>query len=189
MILLIDNYDSFTYNLYQYLGMCGEECLTLRNDKFDVKSIGSLKPDKIVISPGPGTPDEAGLCIEIIKNYYDKIPILGICLGHQCIGRAFGAKVSYAKEQLHGKYSDIYHEKKYILHNIASPFYGARYHSLSVLEKNFPKTLEIYARTKDGEIMALKHREHPVYGLQFHPESILTPDGLRIIDNFVGREE
>ena len=189
MILLIDNYDSFTYNLFQYIGMCGEECVTIRKDKFNKNDILFLNPDKIIISPGPGTPDDAGLCIETVKEFYKSKPIMGICLGHQCIGRAFGAKVSYAKKQMHGKYSKIHHSNKYILHDMAAPFPGARYHSLAVYEDKFPDELEVFARTGDGEIMAIKHKEYPVYGLQFHPESILTQDGIRIIRNFLREEQ
>lgn len=185
MILLIDNYDSFTYNLYQFIGMCGRDCTTLRNDKFTIGDIESIGPEKIVISPGPGTPDDAGMCIEIIKYFYDKIPILGICLGHQCIGQAFGATVSYAKTLMHGKYSSIHHNGEYILDKMPDPFQGARYHSLSVYEEGLPSELEVFARTNDEEIMAIKHKDYPVYGLQFHPESILTKNGIKIIENFV----
>jgi anthranilate synthase component 2 len=187
MILLIDNYDSFTYNLYQFIGMIGADCTTLRNDKYTMEDIKSMSPEKIVISPGPGTPENAGMCVETIKEFYDKIPILGICLGHQCIGSAFGAKVSYAKTLMHGKHSKIRHAGEYILKNMPDPFQGARYHSLAVYEEGLPAELEVFARTDDDEIMAIKHKEYPVYGLQFHPESILTKDGIRIIGNFIER--
>jgi anthranilate synthase component 2 len=188
MILLIDNYDSFTYNLYQYIGMNGADCFTVRNDKFTIREIESMSPEKIVISPGPGIPENAGMCIETIMKFHEKIPILGICLGHQCIGRAFGARVSYAKSLVHGKYSKIHHDGNYILKNMPDPFLGARYHSLAVYEEGLPPELEIFARSDDGEIMAIKHKSYPVYGLQFHPESILTKDGIRIIANFIGNE-
>jgi len=185
MILLIDNYDSFTYNLFQYIGICESECKTIRNDKFSIQDIEELNPEKIVISPGPGTPENAGMCIEVIKKFYKKTPILGICLGHQCIGRAFGAEVSYAKTQMHGKYSMIHHSNTHILQGMKDPFPGARYHSLAVQENTMPQELEVFARTDDGEIMALRHKEYPLYGLQFHPESILTQDGIKIINNFL----
>jgi len=189
MILLIDNYDSFTYNLFQYIKMCGEECIAIRNDKFTIKDIVEMKPSKIVISPGPGYPDDAGLCIDIIKEFYDRIPILGICLGHQCIGRCFGAEVSHAKSLMHGKFSQIHHGGEHMLKCMQNPFPGARYHSLAIIEKSLPDEIDIFARTDDGEIMAIKHRDYPVYGLQFHPESILTPGGLGIIREFLKGED
>ncbi len=185
MILLIDNYDSFTYNLYQYIRICKEDVVTLRNDKFSIGEIKEMKPSKIVISPGPGYPDDAGMCIEIIKEFYDKVPILGICLGHQCIGRCFGANVSHAKTLMHGKYSKIHHKGEYLLKSMENPFQGARYHSLAVTKQSLPAELSAFAYTGDGEIMAIKHIDYPIYGLQFHPESILTPGGIEIIREFL----
>lgn len=184
MILLIDNYDSFTYNLYQYLGRF-DEIKVYRNDEITIEEISNLNPDKIVISPGPKTPNEAGICMEVIKNFYDKIPILGICLGHQCIGRVFGSKITYAKEIYHGKASIIKHNGKGIFKNLKNPIKVARYHSLSVDEKTLSDEFEIISKTDDGEIMAIQHKCYGVYGLQFHPESIYTEQGMKMIENFI----
>ena len=185
MILLIDNYDSFTYNLYQYIGIFNEEIKVVRNDKITIKEIEALDPEKIVISPGPKSPKDAGICLEVIKYFAGKKPILGICLGHQCIGEAFGATVSYAKMIFHGKQSVIEHDGSSIFTGINSPIKVARYHSLAIIEKTMPDCLQVIAKTDDGEIMAVKHREFPIVGLQFHPESIFTEHGKRIIENFV----
>jgi len=185
MILLIDNYDSFTYNIYQTA--CEfDDVLVYRNDKVTVKDIEMLKPSHIIISPGPGIPKDAGISIEMIKHFKGVIPILGICLGHQCIAEAFNGKVVRAKEIFHGKTSKIYiKEKKDIFQGIDSPFEATRYHSLIVSNEMFPKELKITASTQDGEIMALRHISYQIYGVQFHPESILTTVGPRLIENFI----
>lgn len=185
MILLIDNYDSFTYNIYQT--ECEfDDVLVYRNDKVTVKDIEMLKPSHIIISPGPGIPKDAGISIEMIKHFKGVIPILGICLGHQCIAEAFNGKVVRAKEIFHGKTSKIYiKEKKDIFQGIDSPFEATRYHSLIVSNEMFPKELKITASTQDGEIMALRHISYQIYGVQFHPESILTTVGPKLIENFV----
>jgi anthranilate synthase/aminodeoxychorismate synthase-like glutamine amidotransferase len=185
MILLIDNYDSFTYNIYQTA--CEfDDVLVYRNDKLTLKDIEMLKPSHIIISPGPGVPKDAGISIEIIKYFKRVIPILGICLGHQCIAEAFNGKVVRAKEIFHGKTSKIFiKEKKDIFKGIDSPFEATRYHSLIVSNEMFPKELKITASTQDGEIMALRHISYQIYGVQFHPESILTTVGPKLIENFV----
>ena len=185
MILLIDNYDSFTYNLYQFIGIFNNDIKVVRNDKITIEEIEQLNPESIVISPGPKSPKEAGISVEAIKYFAGKKPILGICLGHQSIGEAFGATVSYAKKLRHGKQSDVTHNGKSIFEGIPSPVKVARYHSLAVIEDTLPDVLEVIARTEDGEIMAVKHKEYPVVGLQFHPESIYTEHGKRMIENFV----
>lgn len=185
MILLIDNYDSFTYNLYQYMGIFTEDIQVVRNDKITIEEIKALKPERIVLSPGPKSPREAGICMEVVKEFLTEVPILGICLGHQCIGEALGGTVSYAKELYHGKQSTISHTGESIFNGIDSPVKIARYHSLAVQEKGLPDCLKVLARTEDGEIMAMRHKEYPVVGLQFHPESIYTEHGKRMIDNFV----
>ncbi|SFR83943.1 anthranilate synthase component II [Anaeromicropila populeti] len=185
MILLIDNYDSFTYNLYQYIGTFEPDIKVVRNDKITIEEIADLEPDRIVLSPGPKSPNEAGICMEVVKEFYNKIPIMGICLGHQCIGAAFGATVSYAKRVLHGKQSTIHHDGGSIFQGITSPIKIARYHSLAVLEDTLPESLNVMAKTEDGEIMAMRHKDFPVVGLQFHPESIYTEHGKRIVENFV----
>lgn len=185
MILLIDNYDSFTYNLYQYIGSFDSNITVIRNDKADIKKVNELEPDKIVISPGPKTPSEAGYCIEIIRKFGSNIPILGVCLGHQAIGEAYGALVSNAKKLYHGKSSIIDHNGKGIFEGLPNPMQVARYHSLAIVEDTLPNCLEITAKTDDGEIMAVQHKSYNVTGLQFHPESIYTPDGIKLIENFV----
>ena len=185
MILLIDNYDSFTYNLYQYIGTFTNDIKVVRNDKITLPEIKLLHPEKIVLSPGPKSPKEAGICMDVVKEFYDSIPILGICLGHQCIGEAFGGVVSYAKELFHGKQSEIIHDGQGIFKGIASPVRVARYHSLAVQKASLPECLLVTAETADGEIMAVRHKEFPVYGLQFHPESVYTEHGKRMIENFL----
>lgn len=185
MILLIDNYDSFTYNLYQYMGIFTEDIRVVRNDKVTIEEIKEMAPEKIVLSPGPKSPKEAGICLDVVKEFYDKLPMLGICLGHQAIGEALGGTVSYAKELLHGKQSEIHHSKTGIFAGVPSPIKVARYHSLAVQKEDLPDCLEILAETDDGEIMALRHKEYPVYGMQFHPESIYTEHGKRILENFI----
>jgi anthranilate synthase/aminodeoxychorismate synthase-like glutamine amidotransferase len=185
MILLLDNYDSFTYNLAQYLGELGCELEVRRNDKITLDEIARAKPEKIVISPGPCTPSEAGISIELIKRFAGKIPILGVCLGHQAIGEAFGGRVVRAKKILHGKASEIFHDGKTIFRGLAKPFTATRYHSLIVERKSLPRVLEISAETSDGTIMGLRHRKLRVEGVQFHPESVLTGPGMQLLRNFL----
>ena len=185
MILMIDNYDSFTYNLYQYFGTFTDDIQVVRNNKITIEEIEEMNPDKIVISPGPKSPKEAGICLEVIKHFAGKIPILGICLGHQCIGEAFGATVSYAKQIVHGKQSMIEFQPVGIFQGIEGPIGVARYHSLAILSETIPDCLEVLAKTEDGEVMAVKHTQYPIIGLQFHPESIYTQHGKRMIENFV----
>jgi len=185
MILMIDNYDSFTFNLYQYIGTFTQDIKVVRNDKITIGEIRELHPDKIVLSPGPKSPKEAGICMDVVKEFYREIPILGICLGHQCIGEAFGGVVSYAKELYHGKQSLIAHDGTGIFQGIESPIQVARYHSLAVQKDSLPECLVVTAETEDGEIMAMRHKDYPVAGLQFHPESIYTQHGKRMIENFL----
>lgn len=186
MILLIDNYDSFSYNLYQLIGQVNPDIRVSRNDKITIEEIRDLNPEAIVLSPGPGRPEDAGICIELVKEFYDKIPILGVCLGHQSICAAFGGKISHAKRLMHGKSSDISLDYDFIFKGLPSEINVGRYHSLSLVSETLPDCLEIISKSKDdGEIMAVKHNEFNVYGLQFHPESILTQDGLTIMENFI----
>lgn len=187
MIVLIDNYDSFTYNLYQYIGQFDTNIKVYRNDEITSNEILNLKPDRIVISPGPKTPSEAGNCINIIENLSGQIPILGVCLGHQSIAQAFGGKVINALKLCHGKYSMMEHNGKGLFKNLPNPMKVARYHSLSVDIDTFPNCLEITA-TAENEIMAISHKQYDVFGLQFHPESIYTPEGINIIENFIRGE-
>lgn len=185
MILIIDNYDSFTYNLAQYIGEMGWNIKVIRNDKIDIKGIHKLKPEKIIISPGPCTPLEAGISNRVIKNFYKKIPILGVCLGHQCICYSFGGLVNRADKIMHGKVSKIFHNNKSIFEGIENPFFATRYHSLIVRKENFPKELIINCWTEENEIMGISHKTYPLFGVQFHPESILTTEGKKILKNFV----
>ncbi len=185
MILMIDNYDSFTYNLVQYLGALGQNVKVFRNDKITISKIRKLAPKKIVISPGPGRPEDAGVSCKVIKEFAGKIPILGVCLGHQAIGFAYGEKIVGAKKLMHGKTSMIYHNQKTIFRGIPNPFEATRYHSLVVERKTLLPALEITAWTKEGEIMGLKHKQFPLWGVQFHPESILTKTGKDILANFL----
>ncbi len=186
MILLIDNYDSFTYNLYQYLSELGAEVTVARNDKITIEEIEKLEPERIVISPGPGYPKDAGISIEVVKHFAGKLPLLGVCLGHQCLGEAFGGVVGPAGEIRHGKSSDIRHDGKGVFTGLPNPFSAIRYHSLAVKPATIPDCLEITARTENGIIMGLRHREFPVEGVQFHPESILTGEGKNLLGNFLG---
>ena len=185
MILMIDNYDSFTYNLVQYLGQLGEEVVVHRNDEITLDQIEELRPDSIFLSPGPGSPEGAGLTVDIIKRFHTTIPIMGICLGHQAIGYAFGADVVRAGRLMHGKTSGIINDGRTIFKGLPSPFEAGRYHSLILRKDSMPPCLEISAETEEGEIMGVRHHEYPVEGIQFHPESILTPNGKRIIKNFL----
>ena len=190
MILLIDNYDSFAYNLFQLIGEVNPDIMVYRNDKISIDEIKTLNPEAIILSPGPGKPENAGICIEVVKEFYDKIPILGVCLGHQAICTAVGATVSYAKRLMHGKSSIISSNQDSIFKGLPDEITVGRYHSLSMLEETLPDSLKIISKAKDdGEIMAVRHKEFNVYGLQFHPESILTPDGLTIIRNFLEKDE
>lgn len=185
MILMIDNYDSFTYNLVQYLGEMGQELKVYRNDEISLEQIKKLKPKRIVISPGPGNPKEAGISKAVIKAFGPSIPVLGVCLGHQCIGEVYGGDVVHAPTLMHGKTSQIYHDGKGIFKNLDNPFVATRYHSLVVKRSTFPKDLAVTAQTKDKEIMGLQHKRYPVYGVQFHPESILTQAGKQLLRNFL----
>lgn len=193
MILLVDNYDSFTYNLYQYAGSTRpdirpdvqSEIRVVRNDKISVEEIEDLKPSHIIISPGPGFPAQAGISIKVIKKFFKSIPILGVCLGHQSIGEAFGGNIIHAQKLFHGKSSEIYLSKNKLFSGLPEKIKGARYHSLIIEKESLPNELEIIASTQDGEIMGIKHRKYPMFGIQFHPESILTECGLKIIENFL----
>jgi anthranilate synthase component II len=185
MIAVIDNYDSFTYNLVQYIRMLGAEVRVVRNDAVSVEEVGSWNPDAIVISPGPCRPEDAGISVDLIRAYSGRIPILGVCLGHQAIGAAFGAQVVRAARLMHGKVSTITSDGKTIYQGVASPFEAMRYHSLAVSREDLPSCLEVTAESEDGEIMGIRHREHATEGIQFHPESIMTPVGKRLLRNFL----
>ena len=185
MILLLDNYDSFTYNLAQYLGELGCTLEVHRNDRISVEQIAQRKPERIVISPGPCTPQEAGICVELIEELASEFPILGVCLGHQAIGAAFGGKVVRAPKLFHGKTSEIEHDGKGIFRSLPNPFTATRYHSLIVERKSLPRELEVTAETRDGIIMGLRHRKYKVEGVQFHPESVLTESGKQLLKNFL----
>ena len=185
MIVMIDNYDSFTYNLVQYLRQLGKEIRIFRNDVFSLESLEDPEITGIVISPGPGNPESAGLSIPVIRQFSGKVPILGVCLGHQAIAAAFGGKIVAAKQIMHGKTSMVTGDGKNLFHKITKPFAAMRYHSLAVSRENLPDCLEITAETEDGEIMGLRHRTHSTEGIQFHPESIMTPVGKRLLRNFI----
>ncbi|MCX5679110.1 MAG: aminodeoxychorismate/anthranilate synthase component II [Candidatus Omnitrophica bacterium] len=185
MILVIYNYDSFTYNLVQYLGELGAELRVYRNDKITLEEIKRMAPEKILISPGPGEPKDAGISEDVIRTFGSRTPILGVCLGHQAIGEVFGGRIVRAKNLMHGKTSKIYHNGKGLFKGMRNPFDATRYHSLIVERESLPKVLQITAETKDKEIMALAHREYLIYGVQFHPESILTAEGKKLLGNFI----
>jgi anthranilate synthase/aminodeoxychorismate synthase-like glutamine amidotransferase len=185
MVFVLDNYDSFTYNLVQYMGELGAEMTVRRNDDLTPEEVESLHPDRILLSPGPCTPQEAGISIPLIQHFAGRVPILGVCLGHQAIGAAFGGNVVRAPKLMHGKTSEVIHDGRTLFTGIASPMTCTRYHSLIVAEDGLPRELEITARTEDGIIMGLRHRKYPVEGVQFHPESVLTHDGKQLIKNFL----
>jgi len=186
MILMIDNYDSFTYNIVQYFYELGQEVVVKRNDEITIEDIENMNNiDAIVISPGPCTPNEAGISVDVIKKFKGVYPILGVCLGHQSIGQAFGSKIVKAKCLMHGKTSKIYHNEKGLFEGIPNPFNAVRYHSLVIDESTLPQDIEITARSDDGEIMAIEHKKYPIWGVQFHPESILTEYGMKILENFI----
>jgi len=186
MLLMIDNYDSFTYNLVQYLGELGQEVRVYRNDEIGIDEIERLKPERIVISPGPCTPSQAGISVDVVKAFAGQVPILGVCLGHQSIGRAFGGTIVHARTLMHGKTSMIHHQDEGVFKGLANPFEATRYHSLVVERETLPNCLEITAWTEDGDIMGMRHRELDVEGVQFHPESILTQHGHDLLRHFVG---
>jgi para-aminobenzoate synthetase component II len=185
LILVIDNYDSFTHNLIQYIRqVTNEEIVIKRNDQITIEQIEELHPDSILLSPGPGNPTEAGVCVKVVESFYQTIPIFGVCLGHQTIAQVFGGTVERAVQPMHGKISEIQHDQKGVFKGIDSPFPVTRYHSLIVNKETLPEELEVSAITTDGEVMALRHKQFPVEGVQFHPEAILTEQGMKIIDNF-----
>jgi anthranilate synthase component II len=184
MIVVIDNYDSFTYNLVQYLGELGADLKVFRNDQITLDELRALAPERIVISPGPGNPDDGGISNDVLREFGPTTPILGVCLGHQCIGQVFGGKVTRAGRLMHGKTSTVYHNGKGLFYGVPNPFQATRYHSL-IVEEPLPDSLQVTAFTRDGEVMGLEHKEYPVVGVQFHPESILTEHGKRILQNFL----
>ncbi|MCH2190484.1 MAG: aminodeoxychorismate/anthranilate synthase component II [Gammaproteobacteria bacterium] len=185
MLVMIDNYDSFTYNLVQYLGELGEPVRTFRNDEISIREIAAMRPDRIMISPGPCTPNEAGISLDVINYFKGKVPILGVCLGHQSIGQAFGGKIIRAQQIMHGKTSKLTHTGQGVFHGLPNPYRVTRYHSLVVERESLPSCFEITAWTSDGEIMGLRHKELPIEGVQFHPESILTEHGHELLKNFL----
>ena len=185
MILLIDNYDSFTYNLYQYLAELGAEVFVVRNDKISLEEIEKMKPEKIVISPGPCTPDKAGISNDVVKHFGQTTPMLGVCLGHQCVGESYGGIVGNAGEIMHGKTSAVHHDGKGVFQGLPNPFNAVRYHSLAIFRENLPQELEVTAWTENGLIMGVRHKENPVEGIQFHPESIMTENGKELLLNFL----
>jgi len=182
---MIDNYDSFTYNLVQYLGVLGADVEVRRNDQVSLEEIEAMAPERLVISPGPGVPQSAGITVPMIQRFYQRVPILGVCLGHQAVGVSFGARVVRSARLMHGKVSRIYHDGRGVFRDVPDPFTATRYHSLAVESESLPSCLEISAKAEDGEIMGLRHRDYPVHGIQFHPESILTQEGMRILQNFL----
>lgn len=190
MILLVDNYDSFSYNLYQLVGSIRPDIRVIRNDAMSPREVRALDPEAVILSPGPGKPEDAGICVELVKQLAGEVPLLGVCLGHQAICQAFGAVVSYARELMHGKQSmtrlDL---TSPIFRGLPQEVPVARYHSLAVVEDTLPETLQVIARAKDGEVMAVQHKQYPIYGLQFHPESIMTPDGRQMMENILGGSE
>ena len=188
MLLLIDNYDSFTYNLFQYLGEMGEDVVVVRNDKTSIKEIERLQPQRIVISPGPSTPLNAGICNDVIKHFAPHLPVLGVCLGHQCIGYSYGGRVVQADRIMHGKSSEIQHNGSGVFAGLPSPFSAIRYHSLMLQREELPECFEITAWTEDGTIMGLRHRRYPLEGIQFHPESFMTQHGKTLLSNFLKKE-
>ena len=185
MLLMIDNYDSFTYNLVQYLGQLGADVAVHRNDKISLDEIRAMRPQGIILSPGPCTPKEAGICVDVIKEFHAALPLLGVCLGHQAIGYAFGAEVVRAERIMHGKTSQIINDGRTIFQGLPNPFVAGRYHSLIIDRKSLPDCFEISAETDEGEIMGIRHKDYPLEGIQFHPESILTPNGKRVLKNFL----
>lgn len=185
MLLMIDNYDSFTYNLVQYFGELGQDVRVFRNDAITLKEIAAMAPDYLVISPGPCSPKEAGISVEAIKEFAGKLPILGVCLGHQSIGYAFGGEIVHAKQLMHGKLSPVHHANVGIFSGLPNPFTATRYHSLAIRRETLPDCLEVTAWTDDGEIMGVRHKEFPIQGVQFHPESIMTEHGHGLLDNFL----
>jgi len=185
VILMIDNYDSFTYNLVQYLGILGADVEVRRNDQTSIEEIETMGPERLVVSPGPGVPQSAGIIIPIIQHFYKQIPILGVCLGHQAVGVAFGCRVVSAARLMHGKVSQIHHNGRGVFRGLPDPFIATRYHSLAIDKESLPSCLEISARAEDGEIMGLRHQDYPVHGIQFHPESILTQEGMLVLENFL----
>lgn len=195
MIVLIDNYDSFSYNLYQLIGSVEPDVKVVRNDAYTVEKIEVMKPEAIILSPGPGKPSDAGICIEAIRYFAGKVPVFGVCLGHQAICEAFGGTVSYAKELMHGKQKEIHQiGENQLFQGLPGTFPAARYHSLAALKEKLPEELKVTAESEDGEVMAVEHTKYPIYGVQFHPESVMTPDGKIMIENFIdvvrgGREQ
>jgi anthranilate synthase/aminodeoxychorismate synthase-like glutamine amidotransferase len=185
MLLLIDNYDSFTYNLFQYLSELGQDVRVARNDKITIEEIEKLAPERIVVSPGPSTPQRAGISNDVIRHFGPRLPLLGVCLGHQCIGHVYGGTVGRAKAVMHGKSSLVHHKGEGVLAGLPSPFSAIRYHSLAVSPEGLPDCLEVTAWTDDGTVMGLRHRQHPVEGVQFHPESFMTPVGKDLLRNFL----
>ena len=184
MIAVIDNYDSFTYNLVQYLGELGAEMAVFRNDQVTLEELDALAPSHVVVSPGPGTPEDGGISNAVIQHFHNKVPILGVCLGHQCIAHVFGGQVGRAPRLMHGKTSSIYHTGQGVFANLSRSFIATRYHSL-IVEEPLPETLKLTAFTIDGEVMGIRHRDYPTFGVQFHPESILTSEGKRLLENFL----
>ena len=195
MIVLIDNYDSFSYNLYQLIGSVEPDVKVVRNDAYTVEEIEVMKPEAIILSPGPGKPSDAGICIEAIRYFAGKVPVFGVCLGHQAICEAFGGTVSYAKELMHGKQKEIHQiGENQLFQGLPGTFPAVRYHSLAALKEKLPEELKVTAESEDGEVMAVEHTKYPIYGVQFHPESVMTPDGKIMIENFIdvvrgGREQ